>query len=362
MKSMKEHRMEDINGSRPNAAPKPKKRPNRFVRFLAFLVTLALMVGAVALVANYDKLNFDFIKRWFSYRTLARNDSGQAESFHFVGDSSNAFAVVDGDLLVCSPNTIRLYSGSGQAFVDQAVSMTNPVVSTAGGTALVYDAGGRELFVYSGREEVFSLTQEDGQALLSADAPDNKSVALLTIGLTDGNFESRVDLYRLDRTEEETEPDWTCPVGNNAILDLRWTSSGIWALGESGLYIVSGDGVLSGSYDYGGRYLKAFSLDGDGTASLLLGKYRAGSTAELLTINASGELAAALPVEEQVLSLSAAGRYVGVLTADRLDIYSQDLELYNTLNGTQNAQKVLQRSDGSAMLIDSTTARLYVPQ
>ena len=179
---------------------------------------------------------------------------------------------------------------------------------------------------------------------------------------TDGNFESRVDLYRLDRTEEETEPDWTCPVGNNAILDLRWTSSGIWALGESGLYIVSGDGALSGSYDYGGRYLKAFSLDGDGTASLLLGKYRAGSTAELLTINASGELAAALPVEEQVLSLSAAGRYVGVLTADRLDIYSQDLELYNTLNGTQNAQKVLQRSDGSAMLIDSTTARLYVPQ
>ena len=66
-------------------------------------MTLALMVGAVALVANYDKLNFDFIKRWFSYRTLARNDSGQAESFHFVGDSSNAFAVVDGDLLVCSP-------------------------------------------------------------------------------------------------------------------------------------------------------------------------------------------------------------------------------------------------------------------
>ena len=50
------------------------------------------------------------------------------------------------------------------------------------------------------------------------------------------------------------------------------------------------------------------------------------------------------------------------ITADRLDIYSQDLELYNTLNGTQNAQKVLQRSDGSAMLIDSTTARLYVPQ
>ena len=40
--------MDDMTG---RTAPKPKKRPNRFVRFLAFLVTLALMVGAVVLVA-----------------------------------------------------------------------------------------------------------------------------------------------------------------------------------------------------------------------------------------------------------------------------------------------------------------------
>ena len=32
--------MDDMTGGR--SAPKPKKRPNRFVRFLAFLVTLAL--------------------------------------------------------------------------------------------------------------------------------------------------------------------------------------------------------------------------------------------------------------------------------------------------------------------------------
>ena len=52
---------------------------------------------------------------------------------------------------------------------------------------------------------------------------------------------------------------------------------------------------------------------------------------------------------------------MALLTADRLDIYNQDLEVYSTLEGTQGAQTVLQQSDGSAMLIDSTTARLYVP-
>ena len=67
-------------------------------------------------------------------------------------------------------------------------------------------------------------------------------------------------------------------------------------------------------------------------------------------------------MEEQVLSLSAAGRYVALLTADRLDIYDQDLELYHTLEGTQSARKALQRSDGSVLLIGSDTARVYLPQ
>ena len=44
--------------------PAPKKKPNIFVRLLAFLVTLALLLGAVAAVVYRDRLNFDSIRRW----------------------------------------------------------------------------------------------------------------------------------------------------------------------------------------------------------------------------------------------------------------------------------------------------------
>lgn len=396
--------MDEMNPGR--VAPPVKKPPNLFVRFLAFLVTLALMVGAVALVVNYDKLNFDSLKRWFTYRNLERSESGQSESFVFEGGESSQFAVLDHELLVCSGKDVRLYSGSEQVSLDQAISIQNPVVDTVGNAALVYDAGGQSLFVYRDRAEVFSLSLEDGQQLLAASmnsqgwlvvvsqesgykgivtvydntfspqiqlhlssrfvmdavlSPDSKSLALLTLGLNDNAFESRVDFYQLNRTEEETEPDWTCPVGGDVILAMRWDNSGIWALGETSLSILSTDGTVTGSCNYGDLYLKGFSLDGDGTAVLLLGKFRAGTSAELWVVNADGETQALLSIEEQVLSLSAAGRYVALLTADRLDIYNQDLEVYSTLEGTQGAQTVLQQSDGSAMLIDSTTARLYVP-
>lgn len=150
--------------------------------------------------------------------------------------------------------------------------------------------------------------------------------------------------------------------GGDAILALRWNDSGIWALGDTGLVIVSPDGALSGAYDYGGRYLKAFSLDGEGTAAMLLGKYRAGSTAELVLVGADGAAQAALDVNEQILSLSAARAVCGGAhrrPAGRVQPVPGELQHPGRHPG---AQSVLLRDDGSAMLISSHTAHLYVPQ
>jgi len=112
-------------------------------------------------------------------------------------------------------------------------------------------------------------------------------------------------------------------------------------------------------YDY--RYLRGYDLGGDSFAALLLGKYQVGVTTELTTVGSDGNVIATLPLSEQVLSLSAAGRYVAVLTADRLYIYTKNLKPYATLEGSQTASAVVLRDAGSAFLIGSETARLYLP-
>ena len=43
-------------------------------------------------------------------------------------------------------------------------------------------------------------------------------------------------------------------------------------------------------------------------------------------------------------------------------MYSHSLGPYSSLEGTQGAQTVLLRADGSALLIASHAAHLYVPQ
>lgn len=381
-----------------------KRHPLR--RGFTFLLTLALVLGAVFLVANWQKLNFDYIRRYFTYRNLARNEDGQVESFSYDGGVNCIFSRLGSDLLVCSKSGVRLYSSSGVAYVDQTRAFSNPVVATGGSAALVYDAGGSNLYVYRDREEVFSYTTESGQSILSASlsaqgvlvvatqasgvkgsvtvydanfqrllglnissrfitdailSPDGRTLALATSGQTGGTYDSQIAFYALNRTQEDRTPDAVYSLGNNTILKLNWSSEPLRVLGENALVLVNTDGTSPGSYSYNWRYLKGYALDGDGRCTLVLGRYRAGTEADLVTVDLHGKETASIAMDRQILSLSSAGRYLSVLTVDDLTIYSDDLEVYHITRELQGARKVIQHSDGSVTLIAGETARLYLP-
>ena len=68
-----------------------------------------------------------------------------------------------------------------------------------------------------------------------------------------------------------------------------------------------------------------------------------------------------LDLDGDVLSMSASGRYVAVLFADRLVIYNKNLKEYATLQGVSSAGDVLMRSDGSAVLAGSAAASVFLP-
>lgn len=385
---------------------KQQKKPSRLsgflVRLIATLVVLAVGVSLVVLVAFRDQLNLDSVKRWFHYRSLTRSDSGQAESFHYDGDLNCIFAALDGDLLVCSQNAISLYSGSGTRYINQQISMEHPVVTSNGSLAVVYDAGGGSLYILGQRSLVWSA--EDLESILSArlnkngqltvvtqaggyrgkvtvynasyepvmsvnltsafvmDAAlsdDGHTLATLTAGQRDGVFATGLELYAMNYASGSYQSDVSASLGGGVALELRHTAGAVWVLSDRGLTISDHDGNTV-SADWADKYLRRYSLSGDGFAAALLGRYRAGSQTELWVVDQDGARRS-LALNEQVMSISAAGRYVAVLTGDRLDIYTQELELYSSLRGTKGARTVLLMPDGSAILISADSAGFYVP-
>ena len=81
----------------------------------------------------------------------------------------------------------------------------------------------------------------------------------------------------------------------------------------------------------------------------------------VLTVGYDGAELGRLSSGEQILDISAAGKYLAILTSSSLSIYDQTLQEYDVSDNTAGAASVVMRADGSAILLANGHGTLYVP-
>lgn len=379
----------------------PAKKPNMLLRVLAFALTLVMVLGALALVIFRDELNLDSLRRRISYRSLQTGQTDQTEPFaHGAGERLDVARLEDG-YLFASDSGAQYYSFGGKELASHVTRMEKPVLSTSENYGVVYDAGEDSLYLFGQSHEPYVYTAESGgilsarvnaegwltvtalqdhyrggvdvldarhQPVISLNyssafvtdailSPDGDTVVVVTISQTQGSFHSTLHFH----STYESEPFATVTLDGFTVLDMDFDSKGLWLLGQSSLITLSDRGEELGRYTFDPAYLKGYALEGDGFACLLLGRYRAGSASDLVTIDRDGQLIARQELTSQVLSLSACGRYLAVLSGHRLAILTRDLEAYSVLEDTRHARHVTLCSDASALLADSQEAWLYIP-
>ena len=276
--------------------------------------------------------------------------------------------------------------------------MANPVLEASRTTGVVYDAGNQSLFAFRNSEEFFSLTLSGGADLLSArpndsgwlavtaqqsgfkgavtvynslgkeviqislsstfavDAaisPDCKSVAVVTMGQEEGSFFSRLLLFRVNQTEPFAQVD----LGSLTVLDLEYEGGFLWILGEDRLLIVDPQKAEAQSYTFAPNYLKGCSLDGDGFALLLTGRYRSGGATQATVIRGADQSARSIELTGQVLDYAASGNHCALLSGSRLTLYNQELDVQATLDNPQGARYMDLAPNGSALLANDHVSR-----
>ena len=391
----------DIWNDDDGEAAAERQRGKQIARRIGRFALILLAVLAVVLAAAWrDGTGFDALLRRFSYGSAAA-ESGTV-SFTYDSAANNRFAVFEDGLAVLSGTQFQLLNGKGEQTYSATVKMENPALVTGGGVAVAYDVGGTELYAADKDGEVLHLTADSREPFIAvtvnekgwiavtakkkglkgwagvyvdtqqpvfefnsskrflADAyvtDDCKSLAAVTLGQSGGVFVSDVVLYHLD----EDQPQAEYAIQDGLVLDFREKDGSLAALTDTGLTFSSVSGKPGETYSFSGQFLREYSLDGDGYAALLLNRYQSGSVGRLVTVGDDGKEIASLDVQEQILSLSAAGRYLAVLYTDKLVIYNQELQEYAALSGTNLAKEALVRTDGSALLISSQSASLFLP-
>ena len=375
---MAENMTKDIWNDDDGAKEPPKKR--RMLRkFLIFLLVLIAVLGLVLVAAWRDGTGFDALRRYFAYGTEAVG--GEKTVYRYDTDNTNRFARVGtGSLVILSDTSLRLLGPDGGEVWSANVKMNAPALGQGGGLAVAYDIGGTALYVLDETGPRLELTSDgplvsanlnssgmlavttqisgtkghvdvygaDMQVLFAfnahrrfvADAcvtEDGGYLAAVTMGQADSVFISNLVIY--DLTQEDPVADYSVPdglVGNAA-------------------------GKLLGTYSYNGEYLREYDLGGEDYTVLQLNRYQSGSVGRLVTVDDDGEEIASLDVAEEVRDVSACGRYLSVLYADRLVVYNRQLQVYATLHGPEHTREVLTRADGSVLMIGADSAELFLP-
>ena len=378
------------------------ERPPFLRRMLSLLLVLGIVLAAVVLTVYWDRINFDALRRAVSYLGAEQSETGKTEPFAYDKGTANQFADLGKYLAFVSNKEAVLYDYDGTMLFHKDLRMEAPALDTGGGAAVAYDIGGRDLIVFSEKGEKLSLELEEGLALYSASlnrsgwlavtsqkksqkgcvtvynaemdkvfefdsasrfvtgayvTEDCKYMVAQTLGEENGLFASEMAVYRLDSETQYAE----FSLEDALVLEVGSVGGQTLCIAEDRAVVATAGGKVSATYPYAMPYLRDYSCEGDGFAALVMNRHRAGTSGKLVTIGSTGEVIAELDLSEEVLDISAAGRYLAVLYADRLVVYNKDLTEYAVPEQTGEAESVCMRGDGAVWLISSGEVSLLLP-
>ena len=364
----------------------------RNIRKAAFsLISAIILFAACILIWFYrDSFNTDRLL------ILAAEKTAEAkEEYILDAGAGRVYATAGSGLAVATSSGLELMDAGGNISVSYLFKMETPAIAAGKDFAVFYDIGGTAIAVArfdgSVREltapgTIISATVSDGGYLVvttdctgyralvtvydprlepvyewySSSAwvisgvvsPDNRELAVLSYTASG----SEVRFFALTSTEQQA----AFSVSDTVLLDVHWMSqTQLCAYSTEQAVFFTSKGVWSNTYSFNGQYLIDCTFDGEGFAVFALSPYRAGSTANLVSLDPGGRALGTAEVLSEIVSLTASGTNVLVLCPDGVLLLSSSLAERGQLSGLTGFKYALLRSRDEALLVAANFADVY---
>jgi hypothetical protein len=356
---------------------------------IALVIMLLLLAAVVGIWLYRDRFQSDDLIISASSAAVAQ------EEYLFDAGSGQVFAAAGKGLALATSSGLELMDEDGNIVTSKLFQMETPAIAACDDFAVFYDLGGTNIAVasfdgtvkeLSVEGEIFSVTVSSGgyiavttactgyRALVAvyaptldqvyqwysssawvisaAVSPDNRKMAVLSYTASG----SEVRFFSLSQTEQLA----TFSVSDTVLLDVHWfTSSQLCAYSTSQALFIDSSGQWLDTYSFADQYLVGCTFGGEGFVTFSLSPYRVGTTSTLVSLDAGGRVLGTTEVQSEIVSLTASGTEVLVLSADGATLYNSSLSNKGQLTGLPGFKYGLLRNRGEALLIASNYAEVY---
>jgi len=361
-------------------------------RVLAGILTLLLIVLAVLVFVFRDELTGAGLRKLFGREAA---EAAAREAFTYETGAEQVFAPAGDGLAVASSSAIQLLNAAGETVFKQVVSYESPAVFGAEKCALFCELGGTGCILadfegeslspekggeiltagmnengwfylvtaesgYKGLVSVYNSACEKqyewwsggGYVLRAAISPDNRSLAVLCA-------EREGAVLHFFALSSETERG-RATVADTLLIDLCWLGNdSACALGETGAWFFSAEGAEKGSYPLEDRYLLDYEFGRASFVAIYVSAYRTGGTGTLVTLDSRGQVLGSAELDRDVVSLSAEGKQLLVMTGGSLALYNQDLVRQYANETLMTARRAILRPAGDILLLHAYSAEKF---
>lgn len=387
-----------------------KKKHKRKIRRIVLLSILGVIALFVLLVVLFpDLFDFDRVKRYFHY--LGKRDKDGYGSISFDAKGASAYGSIgdgfvlttDGgaylfdmygeqdlmvqgvvseprilansEIAVCysmNGSFFAVIGKDGQKLLDKSLSGTILDVDLSSDGYICYNttqSGYKTVTTVLNRSQEVMYRFNSSTQFLSACAvaPGGKLLAVAGLSEKDSAFNATVTILRTDEVIEAGEDKEKTSLrrvelGNRTVYDMAFLSSDrLCVITEDGICFLSAGGELLSTYEAAGSYLRGYAFGGKEFVAVLFGEGKNGDRCELVTLDKNGDTLGSIELSQAVRSLSACGKYLAVLTDGEAVIYTKKIKQYASFGDTNEAFSAVMRKDGTLLLVNSDTAKLYFP-
>lgn len=374
-------------------AEKVKKEKGHWLKRLLSVLLILAVLAAVAYIildtlAGEGRTVGEFIGSAMEKETV------KSDKFSFDAYSDNIFEELNGGLVVVSASAFQVLDSTGEISGRGTKAFGRPAVASGPGGAVIWSQGGEDVMLVAANGATVSIDSD--AAVISASVNDNgySAVAaeqsgykgLVTVydpkgeavykwfsgagylvdaavnnsdtgmaALTVNEGGSRLVAYSFGSEEEQGAYN----EAESVYFDMDYIAENrICAVSGSKAVFVNGKCEYSGEYSFDGWYLRDYSLDGNGFAVFVLGKYRTGGEVCIAAVDAGGD-AVSVPADSDVRAISVRGRYIAVTYSDSVVLYDRNFNEIGRVENAAGVEMALACADGKLIAVSTNGAVEY---